>query len=183
MTQVESAQLTIKQVNVPDNPKISPKNQAQVVIDFSSFVLPIGTTALEVDVTLANSNQPSQNADGFRTLCLCMEFDWNFGMGADEEDGETTAGDLFINVSDTGFQWRVPGGIVVNSEEIGVAPTVPDQLFVRNMIIPIVANQNSVIKFTKMIDGPIVLAEEPPPFSGKATIVLLNYDIPPVTLS
>lgn len=180
-TQTNSAQLQVKSINALSNANVAQKIAAQIVLDFSTYSPPVGTTAVEVDLSLLSSNQPSQNNAAFQTLALCMEFDHAFAVshwGADY-----LAGDLIITVSDTGFKVRVPGMYIVNPTSIDPTLTIADQLFVRNLIIPIVATQNSIIKFTKMMDAPVVDGTYGAGFSGLATIVLLNYEIPPVTLS
>lgn len=180
-TQTSAAQLQVKNITFLSNANVSPKLAAQVVIDFSTPQQPLGITALEFDLSIQASNQPSQNSAAFQTLCLCMEFDHNFNSGP--VTNEQYAGDLIITVSDTGFKLRIPGPLVVNPTGIDPTYTIADELFVRNLIIPIVATQNSIIKVTKELDGPTVDDSEGPNFSGLATIILLNYQIPAFTLS
>lgn len=180
-TETSTVQLRVSNINALSNENIKPKIIAQVVLDFSTPQQALGITAIEYDLSLQGSNQPSQNATAFTTLCLCMEFDYNFNSSP--STAEQYAGDLIITVSDTGFKFRIPGPLVVNPSGIDPAYTIADELFVRNVIIPIVATQNSIIRITKELDGPIVEDPEGPNFSGLATIVLLNYELPPVTLS
>jgi hypothetical protein len=188
--QLEIAQLSVKSINVPSNKDGGVKIACSTIIDFSNYgsdpgSVPIGTGGVAVSLSLQGANIAAQNFTGFRTLILCMEFDWNFanlGNGIPNFDDNNQAGDLYINVSDTGYQLRVPGMVYVMPDIGSVAPTIADQLFVRNIIVPIVATQNSTITFTKLVDGQ-VKAFNSEAVSGKATIVLLNYDIAPVTIA
>lgn len=189
-TATSTQQLFIKSINVLENGNVKQKIAAQAVIDFTKFTsaalplpVPIGTGAVEVDLSVQSSNQPAQNQAAFATLCLCMEFDYGFAVEGSPWAADNKAGDLAIEVSDTGFKAVIPGPYVVNPGGIDPTLTVVDQLYKRTVIIPLVATQNSIIKFIKQSDDPIYDAIYGGAFSGLATIVLLNYEIPPVTIS
>ena len=189
-TATSTQQVFVKSLNVLDNGNVKQKIAAQAVIDFTKFTsdtlplpVPIQTTAVEVDLSIQSSNQPAQNQAAFATLCLCVEFDYQFAVTGTPWAANYKAGDLTIQVSDTGFKAVIPGPFQVNPTGIDPTLTVVDQLFKRTVIIPLVATQNSIIKFTKQADGPVTDGTYGNDFSGLATIVLLNYEIPPVTIA